>query len=266
MANTSQVSTATSRIESALTRAARSRSVPDYSTFQIFMMGHLEREQAEMAKNIHTAMPPFATASMTLLARYHQRLHGGSGGAMDFRRYKLLHSLYAGNRRGGQVVQALLQGTLSDDPTLDADDASPAMIRMRLIIEILSGNFTDASYLLGKLDDADHDVGERAYFHALTSFASGEFKRTIKQAEKVPAEAIDRPRAAWLAIKAAALLGDNETFDRLITEVSDRLTPCAWLHLIELLDAGENGIGLSTLEQRLPSNLPIGPSDPAYEE
>jgi hypothetical protein len=230
------------------------------------MMEHLERERTETAKNVHTAIAPYATASMMLLSRYHQRLDSGSPGQMDFRRYKLLRSLHADNGRGEQVIQALLQGTPSDDPMLDADDASPAMIRMRLIVEIQNGNFTDASYLLGKLDDMDHDVGERAYFHALVSFASGGFKRTIKHADKVPAEAIDRPRAAWLAIKAAAQLSDIVTFDRLLAEICDRLTPCAWLHLIELLDPGENGTELSSLEERLPSNLRISSSDPAYEE
>lgn len=230
------------------------------------MAGRLERERAAGVNKVHTDMAPFATASMTLLARYHQRLVGGSPSPMDFRRYKLLRSLYADNGRGEQVARAFLQGTLPDDPTLDDDDASPAVLRMRLMVAIQKDNFADASFLLGQLDEADHDAGERAYFHALVSFASGKLERTIKQAEKVPPEAIDRPRAAWLATKAAALLGDSVTFDRLLAEIGDRLTPCAWLHLIELPDPSEKGIELALLEERLPPTLLISPTDPAYVE
>lgn len=266
MPNYSRLSAAASRIEIALTRAARSRPIPDYSSFQTLMARRLERERSEQMTKVHANFSPFTTAAMTLLARYQNRIIGGSKSQMDWRRYKLLQSLYSDNGRGRQVVQVMLEGTLPDDPTADTEDTSPAMLRMRLIAAIQTRNFADASFLLGRLDEADHDEGERAYFHTLVSFSSDKLERTIEWAARVPPHAIDRPRAAWLAAKAAALLGDSAALDRLLSEIGNRLTPCAWLHLIELPDPTEKGIELAVLEKRLPPALLISPTDPAYAE
>ncbi len=266
MASPSTLGAAIARIETALTRSARSRNIPDYYSFQNFMAPHLERERDERATKIHADMAPFAAAAMMLLTRYHGRLSAGRPSPMDFRRYKLLRSLYADNGRGDQVARALLDGDLPSDPTLDADDVSPAVLRMRLIASIQNGAFEDANFLLGGLDEGDHDAGERAYLQALASFASGKLERTVKLVQSVAKDAFDRPRAAWLAAKASALLGDSATLEHLLDEIADRLTPCAWLHLIELPDRAETREELATLAQRLPSVLHLTASDPAYDE
>ncbi len=263
---TSPLKAATKRIENALTRSARSRTIPDYTTFQIFMAPLLERERSMLAANVHADLAPYATASMMLLSRYHQRLIKGRHSPMDFRRYKLLRSLFSDNGRGEQMAKALLHGSLPDDPTLDTDQVSPTELRMRLIAAIHSGDFDDASFLLGRLEEVDHDPGERAYLQAMASFAAGRYERTIKLVVRVPADAIDRPRAAWLAAKASAILGRAPMLDELLDEIGDRLTPCAWLHLIELLNLTNEGQEFAGLMRRLPATLNVMVSDEAYDE
>ncbi|WP_342248951.1 hypothetical protein [Sphingomonas sp. OTU376] len=266
MTGSSKVAAAAARIETALTRSARSRVIPDYSGFKIFMAPHLEREREKRTAEVHSDVAPFAAASMMLLTRYHQRLVNGQPSPMDIRRYKLLRSLYADGGRREQVANALLYGTLPADPTLDAGEGPAAVLRMRLIAAIQNGDFEDANFLLGRLDEADHDIGERAYLQALASYAAGKLERTIKLLETVPEDAIDRPRAAWLAAKASALLGDAPSLERLLAEITDRLTPCAWLHLFELLDLAEEKDEVEVLMQRLPAVLNVTTSDPAYDE
>lgn len=266
MATSSKLAAAMQRIETALTRSARSRIIPDYTSFQIFMAPLLERERAERAAKVHADLAPYAAASMMLLSRYHQRLLKGRQSAMDFRRYKLLRSLFSDNGRGEQMAKALLHGSLPDDPTLDTDQVSAAELRMRLVAAIQSGDFDDASFLLGRLDEVDHDPGERAYLQAMASFAAGRYERTINLVTSVPADAIDRPRAAWLAAKASAILGRAPMLGELLDEIGDRLTPCAWLHLIELLNPANEGREFSGLERRLPATLNVTASDAAYDE
>lgn len=266
MAGGSEIATASTRIETALARAARSRVIPDYAGFQAFIAPHLTAERDAQVSAVHPKPGPYTQASMMLLTRYHERISKMRPSPMDFRRYKLLRSLYADNGRGEQMVRALLHGTLPTDPTLDVEQVTPAVLRMRLIAAIEKQAYEDAHFLLGRLDEADHDHGERAYLQALASFASGRHERTIRLVATISKDAIDRTRAVWLAAKAAALLGDATALEPLLTEVADRLTPCGWLHLIELLDPALHERQLPFFTARLPSTLVVAPSDPAYDE
>jgi hypothetical protein len=267
MRKPSKIAMAAERIETALTRAARSRAIPDYSGFQASLAPLLERERTVRLNKVHSEAPPYATAALILLGRYHKKIVEGPPSAMNFRRYKLLRSLFADNGRGQQLVDALLYGTLPADPTLDTEEVSPAVLRMRLLVAIQKSEFEDANFLLGRLDEVDHDAGERAYLQALASFASGKLERTVKLVENVANNAIDRPRAAWLAAKASAILGDVETLEKILCEIGDHLTPCAWLHLLELPDSVAKAQSLvAAFEQRLATTLVLKVDDPAYEE
>lgn len=266
MATSSNLAAAMRRIETALTRSARSRTIPDYASFETFIAPLLERERTERAVKVHADLAPYATASMMLLSRYHKRLMKGRHSPMDFRRYKLLRSLFSDKGRGEQMAKALLYGSLPGDLTLDTDQVSPAEIRMRLVAAIQSGDFEDASFLLGRLDESDHDPGERAYLQAMAAFAAGRYERTVNLVISIPADAIDRPRAAWLASKASAILGCTSTLDDLLDEIGDRLTPCAWLHLIELLNLGSEDREFAGLVRRLPAKMSVMASDAAYDE
>ncbi|PPQ38328.1 hypothetical protein [Rhodopila globiformis] len=83
------------------------------------------------------------------------------------------------------------------DSTLDAGELTPAVRRMRLIVPIGNGACEDAGFLPGRLDEADHDQGERADRRALASFASDRLARTIRLVHAITTDAIDGTRAAW---------------------------------------------------------------------
>ena len=266
MINEPDTAAARLRIETALMRAARSRVIPDYSSFQAFMMPILAVEHEAGKLMIPSSSGPYTVASMMLLMGYQKRLSKSRPSPMDFRRYKLLLSLSGNLSRSVQVAQAFSHGTLPHDPTLDTDQVTPAVLRMRLIVAIERGAYEDAQFLLGRLDEADHDLGERAYLQALACFASGRLSRTIMFTRTVTSDAVDRPRAAWLAAKAAALTADPVALEPLLTEISDRLTPCGWLHLLELYPPSSSGRELPAFSDKIPSTLVIVTSDPAYGE
>ena len=168
-------------IESALLAAARSRQIPDYSGFREKMARRLVDEGQERSASLHPDPGPTTIAAITLLGRYHGLLKRGSFSPINYRRYKLLFGLFTGSARGSEMVNALLKEEgFPTDPTLDADDVTPATLRMRLIIAVEKGAYDDASFLVGRLDEIDHDPGERTFLRALVAYASGKFVRTIK--------------------------------------------------------------------------------------
>lgn len=154
-----EVLAAIARVEAALSAAARSRHIPDYHGFQEKIGGQLLKERTARAGALHPDPGPTTIAAISLLSKYHQRMNDGSFSPINFRRFKLLFSLFNGSARGSQMVSALLQDSLPSDPTLDADDITPAQLRMRLIIAVEKGAYDDASFLVGLLDEVDHDPG-----------------------------------------------------------------------------------------------------------
>ena len=266
MTKSTSLSSATSRIEAALTRAAKARNIPDYSAFQFFMGAKFESEREAIVRTPHATPGAFSSAALMLLTKYHERMKSGRTTPMDFRRYKLLRSLFSNGSRGQQFADALLDATLPDDPTLDAENVSAAALRIRLISAIEAGSYADAQFLLASLNEADHDPGERFFLRALAAYASGNLDRTINSSAQVPNDAIDRPRAAWLAAKAAALKGDAATLEPLLAEISDGLTTCGWLHLLELLHPTLHDGDLSFFTSRFPKKNVLSGSDPAYAE
>lgn len=258
---------ARTRIESALSAAARSRHVPDYAGFHERMARRLVEERQVRSSSLHPDPGPTTIAAITLLGHYHKLMKRDAFSPINFRRYKLLYSLFNGSARGSEMVNALLnEENFPIDPTLDADDVTPATLRMRLIIAVEKGAYDDASFLVGRLDEVDHDPGERAFLRALVAYASGKFERTIKLVEGIPLDAIDRPKSAWMAAKAAALLADRTSLDRLLDEIADRISPFGWLHLIELLGRSLDGQDYPEFRDRVPQRLVGRPGDPAYEE
>lgn len=261
-----EIVAAIARVEAALSAAARSRHIPDYHGFQEKIGGQLLKERTARAGALHPDPGPTTIAAISLLSKYHQRMNDGSFSPINFRRFKLLYSLFNGSARGSQMVSALLQDSLPSDPTLDADDITPAQLRMRLIIAVEKGAYDDASFLVGLLDEVDHDPGERAFLRALVAYASGKLERTIALVGGIPLDAIDRPKSAWMAAKAAALLGDRASLDRLLDEIGDRISTFGWLHLIELLGRSLDGEDYPGFRDRIPQRLVGSPQDPAYEE
>ena len=267
MTTQKEIVAAMAKVESALSAAARSRHIPDYAGFRERMARRLVDEGQESSASLHPDPGPTTIAAITLLGRYHGLLKRGSFSPINYRRYKLLFGLFTGSARGSEMVNALFEGEgFLTDPTLDADDVTPATLRMRLIIAVEKGAYDDASFLVGRLDEIDHDPGERTFLRALVAYASGKFVRTIKLVEGIPLDAIDRPKSAWMAVKAAALLADRASLDKLLDEIADRISPFGWLHLIELLGRSLDGQDYPSFRDRVPQQLVGRPADPAYEE
>jgi len=254
-----------SKVEAALTRAAQARPIPDYYSFQSFMSERIERERTKGKGQVHAISVPTATAAAALLTRYHVRAEAGEMSPMDFRRYKLLRSFFADGGRGEGFAQALMSGEVPQGSSFD-DEVRPADLRMRLMAAISSSNFEDASFLLGRLDEKDHDPGERAFFHAFSACAAGNWDKVIAHVARVPRDAIDRPRAVWLAAKAFAVRGDLPGLIAVIDEIGAGLSACAWVHLVELLGAAGVRSGMEPLYSRFPSPLALSQADPVWAE
>lgn len=266
MANMTQakIGDAVRKIEQLLTASAKSRDIPDYYTFQRAVAPLLDAERGNRDGAVHVQAPSHYVAALLLLKKYHRKFRAGKIGPMDLRRYKLLTSIFADGGRGDAVARALLADR-PEDRTLETDALSGAELRSRFLGALADEDFEDANFLLGRLDETDHDPGERAYLQARAAYAAGKLERVLRLLDTVPVDAIDRPRAAWISAKAAAVLNDGKALDRVLNEIGDRLSPCAWLHLFELLNP-------KTIEardlfvDRLPSGLTISRDDPAYEE
>lgn len=253
-------------LEAALTRAARGTSpIPDYSGFQEAIHGRVIAEQTR-ATTVHAMPSPTMAAAVTLLNRYHQEVRQGSAARMNLLRFKLLYSLFLDRGRAQDFMSSVLNWDTASDPLLDADNYSAATLRLKFMVAVTHGNREDASLLLGHLEEKDHDPGERAYLKALATFAAGQWDRVIKLVEQVPRDAIDRPRAAWLIAKVHATRGDVVRLQSVLEELKDRLSPCAWLHVAELLSHAEANAEAPWLTEIMPTRLSIGGGDPAYAE
>lgn len=163
------------------------------------------------------------------------------------------------------MIEAIISDSMPEDLMLVREGANAAELRLQFMTAISAGDYEAASFLLGRLDEQDHDPGELAFLTALAAFASGKVDRVLRHVELVPREAVDRPRAAWLAAKSAAQKGDLEALELYLDEIGATLTPCAWVHLAELLTS-ERCDDFEVISQRLPDRLTVTPADPAYDE
>lgn len=253
-------------LEAALSRAARGTSpIPDYSGFQEAVHGRVVAEQTR-ATTIHAMPSPTMAAAVTLLDRYHQEVRQGRVARMNLLRFKLLYSLFLDRGRAQDFMNSVLNWDAESDPVLDADNYSPATLRLKFMVAVSHGAREDASLLLGRLEEKDHDPGERAYLKALATFAAGRWDRVIQLVEQVTRDGIDRPRAAWLLAKVHATRGDVVRLQPVLEELRDRMSPCAWLHLAELLSHAEADTEAPWLTEIMPTRLNIGAGDPAYAE
>ncbi len=266
MTTQKQIVAAIGRIETALNAAARSQQIPDYSGLHEKIGSQLIKERAAGAAGLHGDPGPTTIAAITLLGRYKERAKSGAFNPVNFRRFKLLYSVFTGSARGKEMVSTIFKDARPTDLTLDADEITPAELRMRLIIAAGKGDFDDANFLLGHLNEEDHDPGERNFLKALVAYASGKPARTIKLVEGIPHDAIDRPKGAWMATKAAALLGDRMALDNLLDEIEGRISTFGWMHLIELLGRSVESEDYPSFRARLPQPLVASVNDPSYEE
>jgi hypothetical protein len=186
-----------------------------------------------------------------------------------FSKLKLLISLWPESKRTRDVLSA----TLSYDPSAndypDLETMTPAELRRHLFFAMEQGADRLAFKILGRLNRADHNVGEVFYLEALCYFRANDFESAIRCVARIPSDAIDYPRGLIVALEASAILGRIDDTVSLLQRIGpSNLTPSQYFHAMQLLCANcdEPEVALKRNLHLLPDlNGPVFvDQDPAY--
>jgi hypothetical protein len=141
------------------------------------------------------------------------------------------------NLRGNEIVNAvLLNDNESIETDTDLDSHTQAQLRLKLFSALYNSKEEVAFKILGKLQEAAHDLDELKYIEALCYFKMNKFTEAIRFANKVGINSIDYPAVLALLLETYAFQGDISSFITTLQKTSsDSLLPSFMAYLVEVL-------------------------------
>lgn len=265
---------AVERLEKALEICAVSPGLhgPDYGSFQNWIQPHLQSERRTICFGQDTGASRYLGVAVLIriVSLQKELTEKTPPDIVTVNKFKLLFSLIHADKRGLEVLEALSTKAerLPEFLTDDLADVTPAELRLRLFTAVERDNANEANFIMGRLDHASLHEGEHDYLHALIRFKLGDIRGAARLADKVAPTAIDGLRAAYIAAKAYAIIGNLESARAACEIAGPSMASCQWLHLADLAgwySGAEFAVGMLGDGWHVPKGALLS-DDPGYGE